>query len=156
MTNRQIERVCWTAVGVAALLAVVAARAMSRATGGAPPAALVRVDAAPSRAIDSLDRWARTIIEHDPFQLDHTASEPPVVLLPVPPPRVRPQLVLVGITGGPPWHAVVEGLPGTSAGSLAREGQMFGAFIIRRITADTVVVAGDDTTWTLTLRVAWH
>lgn len=73
--------------------------------------------------------------------------------LPAKPPK--PALKVSGIVGGPPWSAVIEGFPGREGGVLVRTGDVINAFSVRRVGRDTVVVAGMDTTWTLTVRRAW-
>lgn len=65
-------------------------------------------------------------------------------------PRVRPTLILRAIVGGPPWHALVEGLAGPGA-VVVRAGEVVGALRIRAITRDSVFIMGSDTAWTLTL-----
>jgi hypothetical protein len=65
--------------------------------------------------------------------------------------HVRPTLVLRGIIGGPPWQAIVDGIPGQSAGAIVRQGMAFDAITIRTVTRDTVFVQSPDTSWKLTL-----
>jgi hypothetical protein len=66
-------------------------------------------------------------------------------------PTARPTLILTGIVGGPPWTAIIDGLPGQTAGTLAREGSTFDKLVVRTVTPASVVVQGPDTTWRLTL-----
>jgi len=116
------------------------------------PAPDARVDAGSPVADD-----ARVAIERNPFRLSRLpadvrfarASAPAVE--PVQTPLVRPPLSLTGIVGGPPWTAIIEGLPGQAAGTLVREGSTFDKLVVRTVTASNVVVQGPDTTWRLTL-----
>jgi hypothetical protein len=61
------------------------------------------------------------------------------------------------VTGifGPPWQAVVEGIPGREGGVVVREGEVLGELRVRSIKRDTVVVVGFDTTWALAVRRPW-
>jgi hypothetical protein len=59
--------------------------------------------------------------------------------------------VLRGIVGGPPWQAIVDGIPGIPDGSVLKAGQTFEKYVIRSVSKDTVIVQGPDTTWHLTL-----
>lgn len=68
----------------------------------------------------------------------------------------RPTLTLAGLLGGPPWHAVVEGIPGREGGVLLRLGEEVLGVRLREIRGDTAVLSGFDTTWTLTTRRAWR
>ena len=113
---------------------------------------------------DSVADAARTVVESDPFRLSNApasvayspaqdgglgAPATPVVV------RVRPTLSLKGIIGGPPWQAIVDGIPGQPLGAIVRPGMAFDKLVIRSISRDTVLVQGPDTSWKLTLgRVA--
>jgi hypothetical protein len=67
-------------------------------------------------------------------------------------PQARPTFVLKAIVGGPPWQAIVDGIPGQPAGTVVRVGNVFDKLSIRAITRDSVVIKGPDTTWSLTFR----
>ncbi len=97
-------------------------------------------------------------VTNDPFRL---ANEPPSVrfdpavegeaptsMVPV----VRPMLVLKAIIGGPPWQAVIDGIPGQPPGTIASPGARFDKLVVRSVTRDTVVVQGPDTTWSLAFK----
>lgn len=62
----------------------------------------------------------------------------------------RPRLALRAIAG-PPWRAVIAGLPGQVPETIARAGATFDGIVVRSISRDTVVLRGYDTTWVLTL-----
>lgn len=64
----------------------------------------------------------------------------------------RPLLVLAGIIGGPPWLALVEGLPGLSGSLLVQAGEVIGDLRIRGVGPDAVSIQGPDTTWNLPLK----
>ena len=110
---------------------------------------------------DSVADAARTVVESDPFRLSNApasvaysptqegggpgASAAPTVI------RIRPTLSLKGIIGGPPWQAIVDGIPGQPLGAIVRPGMAFDKLVIRSISRDTVLVQGPDTSWKLTL-----
>jgi hypothetical protein len=83
-------------------------------------------------------------VRFDPAVEGETAS--PVVAL------VRPTLVLKAIIGGPPWQAVIDGIPGQPPGTIAGPGARFDKLVVRSVTRDTVVVQGPDTTWSLAFK----
>ncbi|CAA9368229.1 MAG: hypothetical protein AVDCRST_MAG68-5176 [uncultured Gemmatimonadetes bacterium] len=56
-----------------------------------------------------------------------------------------PQLRVTGISG-PPWEALMEGLPERQGAVVVREGDRFGGLRIRSISQDLVVVQGPDGT----------
>ncbi len=97
-------------------------------------------------------------VSNDPFRLANVPasvrfdpavegeSASPVV------PVARPTLVLKAIIGGPPWQAVIDGIPGQPPGTIAGPGARFDKLVIRSVTRDTVVVQGPDTTWSLGFR----
>ena len=66
--------------------------------------------------------------------------------------RVRepmPTLKLRAIAGGPPWQALIEGLPGQTRAVLVRSGNTFDRVTIRVVARDSVVVHVEDSTWAL-------
>ena len=106
-------------------------------------------------SVDSLEEDAATITVNDPFRL---ANRPPGVRFsptslatpsPVP---VRPFFTVRAIIGGPPWSALLEGIPGQSGGVIVSAGNTFDKLRIRSITRDTVVMQSPDTTWKLTMK----
>jgi hypothetical protein len=152
---------CVLAIALATL-AVRRARA-GAAAGFAPVPVVLRATTPKQReTADSLAEIADSIIENDPFRLSNqvasVAFDPhgdalgmrttPLPTAPLPPPR--PNLVLKGISGGPPWQAIVEGIPGQST-IVVTAGASFEKIVIRAVTRDSVVVQGADTTWVLRL-----
>jgi hypothetical protein len=67
-------------------------------------------------------------------------------------PPLRPTMTLKAIVGGPPWQAIVDGIPGQPQGTLVRAGNAFDRLITRAVTRDSVVIQGPDTTWVLSFR----
>jgi hypothetical protein len=108
---------------------------------------------------DSVGEAADVTIENDPFRL---TNSPPSVRFDVTSDGVtptgvsvrppRPVLVLKAIVGGPPWQAVIDGIPGQPPGTVAEQGQRFDKFLVRAVTRDSVIVQGPDTSWVLSFR----
>lgn len=133
----------------------------------APPSALQATP--PEPRIVPRERLAaagRTITGGNPFRLDRAPAPIPFAqpgmtgmggMMPgmpppyVPPPPPRPPLAVTGIVG-PPWQAVLEGLPDQPGPVVVRRGDVFGDLRIRDVTRTTVVVSAPDTTWRLTVR----
>lgn len=67
-------------------------------------------------------------------------------------PQLRPILTLKAIVGGPPWQAVVDGLPGQLPNTVVQSGSAFDKLVARAVTRDSVVIQGPDTTWVLSFR----
>jgi hypothetical protein len=70
---------------------------------------------------------------------------------PPPPPPQRPPLAVSGIVG-PPWVALLDGVPGRDAPVLVRAGDRVGELRVTQVRRDGVVVVGMDTTWWLSLK----
>ena len=130
--------------------------------GGIPDRARVtplRALAAPMPD-DSLADAEEAIVTNDPFRLSNSppavrydpASDGAVAGILAGPPQARPTLVLKAIVGGPPWQAVIDGIPGQPSGTVARAGSKFDRFTVRVVTRDSVVVQGADTSWVLSFR----
>lgn len=134
-----------------------------------PPGALEATPPEPRRVPAArLEAAARAVAGGNPFRLDRvpapigfnrpdmpgtTFGEPPPY---APPPPPRPQLAVTGIAG-PPWQALLEGVPGHEGRSVVvRRGDVLGELRIRDVTGTTVTVTSPDTTWRLTVRKGWH
>ena len=109
---------------------------------------------------DSLASAEASIASNDPFRVANSPSavrydparegvqsngSAPLVL-------VRPSFVLRAIVGGPPWQAVIDGIPGQPAGTIVRTGTTFDKLTVGPITRDSVIIKGLDTVWTLSFR----
>jgi hypothetical protein len=161
MNTRTVERFLWS--GAAVLLAVALLGAIREGRtriadqgSGLPTAApLVPPSAPPVQVLDAT-------VDHDPFRLERHASpiayKPELEGVAPPPPPQRPPhptLTVSGILGGPPWDALLEGVPGHDGSMLVHPGDVIGTLKIRSVSRDTVVVTGDDTTWHLALKRTW-
>jgi len=110
----------------------------------------------------ALRTFATRLRTRNPFRLDRKPAEvlynpwEPVVAAPPAPPPVRPPLALAGLVGGPPWNALIEGIPGRESGVLLQLGDSMNGVRFVALRGDTVVLAAFDTTWSLTARRAWH
>lgn len=102
---------------------------------------------------DALSRAATDVVDGDLFRPERSAppAAPPAPSAPAAASPPRPRLVLRGVIGGPPWDAIIDGLPGRPAGTVVRDGESVGGFAIRVYSRDTVRVRGADTAWTLIL-----
>jgi hypothetical protein len=157
---RTIERALWaatlSALAVAALLRGGSAKAES-AIGQSPVPATLHL---PTLAnADSLEEAVGIIAEGNLFRPERSSADPAkavsVATSGVPPSSMRPRLVLRGILGGPPWDALIDGIPGRDGALVIRVGQTIAGITVRVVRRDTVFVRGFDTTWTLTLGRNW-
>jgi hypothetical protein len=159
VTARGVERALWAATILALL---VGARGWWAASAPRPvarppvrgPAPRTPVATSPAEVA----RAARTIVDGNLFRRDRRPADSVVVAQQQvsqtarPPAPPKPQLVLRGIIGGPPWDAILDGVPGRSGSIVARRGDRFGPLTIHAVRRDTILIQGMDTTWTLTLR----
>lgn len=164
MRRPTIESLLWTAAIALTAIAVLRTRAVSAeltgAVQGALPVTLTGQSAVAARGLAS-PRMRDSIVERDPFRLERRPSaasyrlveEPLVPQQPIPP---KPALSVTGIVGGPPWEALVEGIPGRQGSVLVRRGDTLGGLRVRALGRDTVTITGMDTTWNLTVRRAWE
>jgi hypothetical protein len=98
-------------------------------------------------------------VSANPFRLDRSAApiryaavaDPAAPPPPPPPPAApRPQLSVSGVVG-PPWAAILEGVPGRASGVVVRPGDLVGELRVRAVSPSAVVIQGPDTTWRLTV-----
>lgn len=170
MKGRRMEALLWTLALAFALLGWQRWRG-AEPTAVAPPGALEAVPPEPRRLPrEALAAAGRTVAGGNPFRLDRVPApigfrqpgapgfpgmpgEPPPY---APPPPPRPQLAVSGIVG-PPWQALLEGVPGREGSAVAvKRGDVLGELRIREVTRTTVVVSSPDTTWRLTVRKGWQ
>ena len=100
------------------------------------------------------------IVSNDPFRL---SNKPPTIRFNANNDAVggaigasalvlRPNLTLKAIVGGPPWQAIVDGLPGVTPGTMLESGAVFDKLTVRAVTRDSVIIQGPDTAWVLSFR----
>lgn len=162
ISSRQLEMTLWMSAAAITGAAVVHARAAAEISASAVRPAIEASPAARTWQRSEIERAREAIVSRNPFRIDRKPSivafGAPALpyaggFVPTKPPN--PALKVSGIIGGPPWAAVVEGMPGRDGGVLVRSGDVIGAFSVRSVTRDSVVIAGMDTTWRLTVRRAW-
>lgn len=151
--------------GTAALVALVAGvRASQARFEPAAPAPVVWMlpREADRPAPDSLLAAADRVAKSDPFRLDRRPADAPfgsptAAGAPSPPESnaARPNPSLSGIIGGPPWVALLDGVPGHDGSVLLRGGDTLGGLEVRAVTATTATISGFDTTWKLALKRPW-
>jgi hypothetical protein len=162
---RRLDRLLWIAAGLF-LLWGWARWAQVESPAGLD--ALLPVPAAPSlppRPTPArLGEAAERTAARNPFRLDRRpapvgfgaqAAYETGMAPPAPPPAFRPPLAVGGIVG-PPWEAVLEGVPGREGGVVVRSGSTLGELRVRSVSRDLVVVQGPDTTWRLSIKKAWQ
>lgn len=166
MTRRRAEIALWAIAIVLSALAGMRGRAVAFTLSTPTSGALSwEALAAPAPVLVSrsavLVAASEALVARDPFRLERKPSGVPFTLAVESAPSAvarppRPALAVSGIIGGPPWEALLEGVPGRQGSALVRRGDTLGGFRVRSISKDTVKVSGLDTTWTLTIRRAWQ
>lgn len=159
MNGRQLERLLWIgAITLAASAGWTWADDPQPAASWTPPQPYA---GRPLAGRDSVAEWLAAGVGRDPFRLERRPASVRYGEQPAPerlePARAeRPILVLLGTMGGPPWLAVVEGLPHRAGGAIVRESERIGDLFIRSITRDSVVIEGMDTIWAMPVRRQWR
>lgn len=109
---------------------------------------------------DTLRVATAELVARDPFRADRhpssVAFRTDVQGIAPPPKPPRPALSLAGIIGGPPWEALLDGLPGKEGSTLVRKGDVIDGFKIRSVSRDSVIVQAADTTWRLAVKAPWQ
>jgi hypothetical protein len=108
---------------------------------------------------DSLGMQVVAVVATDPFRLNRRPSAVPYGSVPpesTPQPRaVLPELRLAGVIG-PPWRAMLDGVPGRTETVVVAEGDTLGGLRVRAIRNGRIELSTSDTTWTLTMRRTWQ
>lgn len=158
----RLELILWVTTLAFGALSLVAWRRRTLPAVAAPASTMT--GPAPIRQwdADSLANVAERVVEKDPFRLERRPSlvayDPSIEMAPGSMPAMRPPraaLVLSGILGGPPWQALLEGVPGRTGTTVLSAGDTVGDIRIRLVTRDSVIVQSRDTTWRLGVRRSW-
>lgn len=98
------------------------------------------------------------VVAADLFRLERKPATLPFgVPEPVSAPAGAPARVAPIVSGmiGPPWKALVEGMPGRTGGVLVAAGDTVGSYRILRVSSSYVEIQAPDTLWRLTVRRTW-
>jgi len=160
MTRRHIERALWGCAALAASAGLLGVRPSEPRTGGeiGELPVVATMTAPPTSA--ALDSAVDDIAERNLFRPERASAEeregaPAPGPMAMTAPSNKPHLVLKGVLGGPPWDAVVEGVPGREGAVVIRVGESVSGITVRAIRRDTAYVRGFDTTWALPLSRTW-
>ena len=145
-------------LGALALLAMLAAawrwRDAELASLSSQPSVIMPLVVREPTEADSLGAAIALLARSHPFRLWRGAVTRPrdapdkSAAVPAAPSRLE----LKAIVGGPPWQAVLDGLPGQPPGTLVATGSEVGGLRVQAITRDSVVLGAGDSVWTLTIR----
>jgi hypothetical protein len=104
---------------------------------------------------DSLAALLEVAVQRNPFRESRTPSSVELLDGEAASTRsemtARPTLRLVGIVGGPPWSALLDGMPGREGAVLVAASDTAGDLVIASVDSAQVRVVGRDTVWILTL-----
>jgi hypothetical protein len=163
MMRRHLERALWAAAFLIALVAWVRWRQAVPAAEAVPYALPAAPAPAGNVAAALLAEAGGEVVRTNPFRLDRTPapigfqSEPGPAFHEEyrPPPPPRPPLRVTGIVG-PPWRALLTGVPDRQGSVLVAAGDQVGDLRVRSVTRETVVVQAPDTTWRLSIQRPWQ
>lgn len=156
-----LERSAWALTLIAGIAAGRAWYRISRPVQAPMPAIWPVSQPARPIASDSLAVLTSRIVDGDPFRLDrkpaavaYGATPDSLANRATTPAAPRPPLVLVGIVG-PPWRALVDGVPGHDGSVVLRAGQTIAGLRVRDVTGATATISAVDTTWHLAVKRTW-
>ena len=161
MRGHRAEFGLWVIALVILLTGVVtAARGGAAGSTAAGPLPVLPTMTATSPTTDELIDAVGDIRNGDLFRIerappDSAAAAAAAPAMGIRPAVLTPSLVLRGLVGGPPWSAIVDGIPGSDGAVVLRVGQSSGGITLRAVRRDTIILQGRDTTWKLTVRPAW-
>lgn len=159
MKRRIAELALWTIALSAMLVAVFASRRMLRGEDAATPIVWPAPQPNASASPDSIAQLGTRIVDGDVFRVDRKPAAVPYRMAgdsapsaPTPPPVPKPVLTLVGIVGGPPWAALIDGVPAQTGTVLVHPRDSIGGLRVRDVSAVQVTLTGLDTVWHLTTK----
>lgn len=154
--TRRTAALLWCSAGLLATAAAMHGAGRYRAllaTAPVPPAG----DAGGARrwaAPDARGEWASGTVAANPFRSTRDAAPLPFgsvapVVLDAPPAPV--QITVTGVAG-PPWAAIVQGLPSRPQGMVLRPGQRVAGIEVVHISQAGVRLRSADSVWTVGVR----
>jgi hypothetical protein len=160
MKRRIAELVLWTIALSAMVVAAIASRRMLRGEHAATPIVWPAPQPNASASSDSIAELATRVVDGDVFRVDRKPAAVPYRIAgdsapstpPPPPPVPKPVLTLVGIIGGPPWAALIDGVPAHSGTVLVHPRDTVGGLRVRDVSSEQVTLTGLDTVWHLTTK----
>jgi hypothetical protein len=164
VTARLIERILWTTAVACALVGTLAWQRAQRGPHSAAPVwgSVPGLPALPDA--DSVTTIVTRIADADLFRLArhpsqvayHPGGDPAAAAAPPPPAPPKPPIAVAGIVGGPPWAALLDGVPGHDGSVLVHPGDTLAQLTVRAVRPGQVIITGLDTTWRLSLKTPWH
>lgn len=162
MKTYLVERCAWAVTVAAAVSAAHSWYAISRPAEAPAPAIWPVAQPTAPIAADSLAVLTARIVDSDVFRLDRKPADAAYGATPdstanraaMTAAAPRPPLVLVGIVG-PPWRALLDGVPGHDGSMVLHAGQSVAGLRVRDVTATAATISGADTTWHLTVKRTW-
>lgn len=158
MTRRQLERGIWAATVIVVTAGWWAGSQQRSDGGGIGGPHRPRIPPPPEVSMfdDSLVSAATArVASHDPFRLDRhptsVAFSTNPQSTPMAPAAPKIQLALHGTIGGPPWQAILSGIPGHEGTVVLHAGDTLGGVLVRRVMRDSAVVRVKDSTWAVSL-----
>lgn len=162
MMTRIAEPALWCATALLALVAGVRIHEASFELAASAPVAWAPLPEVRRPDADSLLMASDRVATADPFRLDRRPADVPFgtpAAASTPPTPganpARPNLALSGLVGGPPWVAILDGVPGHEGSVLLRAGDTLGGIKVRAVSGTSATISGFDTTWKLTVKHPW-
>jgi hypothetical protein len=153
MKSLILERFLWT-LSVAAI-ALLLGQLHSGSRRSLPTARAFAVPEVQTYDAAQLSKVADSVASSDPFRSERNlsaAAAGQAVAAPSASPVSAPHLELSGLSGGPPWRAIMSGIPGHEGGVVVSAGDTLGGMRVRTVRRDTVILETKDSTVTFTLR----
>ena len=155
MKSSLLERLLWTvSAGATALM-------IGQVLLGSRAALLAETPLPAMRGVlmydpDQMRQAADSVASTDPFRLDrHPLRQTlatPAAASPSDAMISALHLELNGVSGGPPWRAIISGIPGHDGAVVVNAGDTVGGIKFRTIRRDTVIAQTKDSTITFTLK----
>jgi len=107
---------------------------------------------------EQLSAFTQQTVAHDPFRLDRRPTDMAAAATSTAPqaPVQRGDLKVKGIVGGPPWQAVLAGVPGHEGMVVVHAGDTIAGLRVRRVFDTGVILAGPDSLISLTIQHTWQ
>jgi hypothetical protein len=164
MNGRSVRIGLWLTTTAALAVTFAVLRDAGRGSSTPIPQLPVALLVPPRVTAELLEQAVSDVAERNLFRPERAMAEAssappagigPAMGPPAPMASGRPRLTLRGVLGGPPWDALIDGIPGREGAVVMRAGETQAGITIRAIRRDTVLARGFDTTWALTLARSW-
>lgn len=159
--NKRTEMILWISTGICLILAIIGWQAVNTHERGKLPSPVTDIPVLATFDAALLGDAADRSVAGNVFRINRRPSDvqfgtPDMPVMANPQPVPYSGIALKGVVGGPPWKAILSGVPAKPENVVVEVGDTLVGLRVQRIKSNQIVLTGKDSTFTLTLQRTWQ